>query len=608
MMKKLSLFSVLLLLVSCGSVNVSSSEEIIVSSSEEVIVSSSEEVVKISTPEEFMAINTKSNVINYELVNDIDLAKVSVSIPSFYGVLNGNGYSIKNYFYTGDDEKDNVGLFSRNLGEINNLVIDGFDIYEKGSINNIGLLVGKNDGKVSGITVKNSTLKASLCGDVGGIVGRSTNTDIYHCSNNAVVQGNVSVGGVVGMIDVRHGIDKINDLTNNGEVSGDKYVGGVIGRIIGEYDSYENLALQASIKDLANSGNIIGKSETGGIIGQINGIRDINNFENCLDLSISSCSNTGDITGSSSVAGIIGSTNHVIQINHSSNGGKIKGLSYVGGISGRSQSELNLDDVNNIGDIEGRNNVGGIAGNANIVTNARNEGSLSLVGTIAGNAGGIAGVLNYSSHSINKGNISVYDSETGAASIGGIAGVARIEKGKNVTDNINEGNISANTNSSSKIGGIYGYCISDVASVVKNNENKGNIIGASSIGGIIGYLATYEADNFVSSNEEGFVTIQDNSNKGRIECNLNLVGGIIGSAAGIDNKTIIVKDNSNSGAITYGANKGQYTKDFGASIVGLINDYVNNMDPSYWETNNNTGTVYSYFTDSYIDRLYTSIK
>lgn len=48
-MKKLSLLSVLLLLVSCGSVNVSSIEE----------------VIKISTPEQFMAINTKSNVINY---------------------------------------------------------------------------------------------------------------------------------------------------------------------------------------------------------------------------------------------------------------------------------------------------------------------------------------------------------------------------------------------------------------------------------------------------------------------------------------------------------------------------------------------------------------
>ena len=93
-----------------------------------------------------------------------------------------------------------------------------------------------------------------------------------------------------------------------------------------------------------------------------------------------------------------------------------------------------------------------------------------------------------------------------------------------------------------------------------------------------------------------------------IKSNINLVGGIIGSAAGIDNKTIVVKDNSNSGAINYGANKGQYTHDYGASIVGLINDFVNNMDPSYWETNSNTGTVYSCFTDSYIDRLYTSTK
>lgn len=133
--------------------------------------------------------------------------------------MNGNGYSIKNYSYTGDDEKDNVGLFSQNLGEINNLVIDRFDIYEKGSINNIGLLVGKNDGKVSGVTVKNSTLKASLCDGVGGIIANAAGID----NRTIVVKDNSNSGAIT------YGVNKgqytkdfgasivglINDYVNN---------------------------------------------------------------------------------------------------------------------------------------------------------------------------------------------------------------------------------------------------------------------------------------------------------------------------------------------------------------------------------------------------------
>lgn len=144
---------------------------------------------------------------NYILGNDIDLKGNNfIPIENFEGILNGNGFKIKNLKI--DGEIDNVGLIENLVaGEINNLGVENFEI---NCINSkyVGVLASKllkystiNNCFASG----NISIKSRYDVYVGGLIGYSSGSPGYTVSNsfsnsNFSISSDKSVvvGGLVG--------------------------------------------------------------------------------------------------------------------------------------------------------------------------------------------------------------------------------------------------------------------------------------------------------------------------------------------------------------------------------------------------------------------------
>ncbi len=132
----------------------------------------------------------------------------------FTGTFDGNGKTIKGLEISGDEPKDDQGLFGVNAGTIKNLTIEG-SVTGK---DNVGGIAGTNEGTITGCTNKGSvTGKAN----VGGIVGTN--------GENGKVKDNVNNGNVVGDI-TGSGSSTIgaligkNDNTNvAGDITGNYY-------------------------------------------------------------------------------------------------------------------------------------------------------------------------------------------------------------------------------------------------------------------------------------------------------------------------------------------------------------------------------------------------
>jgi hypothetical protein len=138
----------------------------------------SDTVILISTAEQLKNINNGLQK-NYKLVNDIDLKNEEwVPIAPYSGTFDGQGFTISNLKIT--LPYAHVGLFSKNSGDIENLVIKNVDINIEGLIrNNIyaGAIVGYNSGYLNNlksesgrINIVNSNpyLRETF---VGGLVG-----------------------------------------------------------------------------------------------------------------------------------------------------------------------------------------------------------------------------------------------------------------------------------------------------------------------------------------------------------------------------------------------------------------------------------------------------
>ena len=132
----------------------------------------------------------------YVLANNIDLAGINWSVavvPVFSGVLDGNGFSIKNLSINGAEY---LGLFGRIEagGSIKNLGIKDCNV--SGSYYYIGGLVGENDGSII-----NCYSTGNVSGSyyyVGGLVGYN-NGSISNCYSTGSVSGSdYYVGGLVG--------------------------------------------------------------------------------------------------------------------------------------------------------------------------------------------------------------------------------------------------------------------------------------------------------------------------------------------------------------------------------------------------------------------------
>ena len=179
---------------------------------------------------------------------DIDLAGVElVSAADFYGVFDGQGYSIKNW-------NTSRGLFIVNHGTVKNIVIDSTcTLTAPSEGNNVSLIVEDNEepGIVEGCVNKGNIVVTDVSATgrrIGGVAGVSYGT-VRDCVNygkidvtSEAVNNGQYVGGVVGYTNTNAGTkealgtDFLANCINYGEVKvlfpckpAKSYVGGVLG-------------------------------------------------------------------------------------------------------------------------------------------------------------------------------------------------------------------------------------------------------------------------------------------------------------------------------------------------------------------------------------------
>jgi len=455
----------------------------------------------------------------FNLMRNIDMNDITwddQSFKSFYGIFNGNGYSI-----TGFDITDGYGLFDAVLSgsQISDLTLVNISI--KDNEGSAGALAGTVDG---GVTIHNCHVTGNSVvnggGSTGGLIGYSSGT-ITRCSSAAEV--NASGGGVGGLVGISSGSLEGSYATGRVTATGSD-VGGLVGS-------------GSTIKNCYAAGSVTGEDNVGGLAGTAG------NVDNCYAV--------GDINGEQNVGGLIGASSG--DVKDSSSGGTVTGKGIVGGLIGNASSTITLsfstsnvtaeeskvgglvgelasgsiDESYATGDVTaGGSMVGGLAGYAKYeITNSyaicnvtgndyvgglvgqtiANVGNCKAEGDIKGgdNVGGLIGESSGSIHNSSSGG-----TVTGNGLIGGLIGSAfgSITLCTSTSDVTAEG---------SMVGGLAGVVgmIEQTTFNVDNCKAEGDIKGGDNVGGLIGQTS----GNVSNSSSSGTVTGQ------------NIVGGLIGA-------------------------------------------------------------------------------
>lgn len=382
-------------------------------------------------------------------------------------------------------------------------------------------------------------------GNVGGIVGRAENTNIYDVTNKEnEVRGAMNVGGVAGYFGMTNDTktDKTTDKTEYRLSHAENDGGNILATGgITESGDFARETTRRNYGPDNNDGNYI--------IGNIGGI-------------------AGLVTGSrthieaSGNRGVVHTT--PLTEEEKNNASKVKDTSKavnVGGIAGK--IDVNTNDINpfkrltaiktdtkqavisgsyNAGDVEGYANIGGIAGFAynGSIAESYNIGHIKTTrsdasGETAVNLGGILGdstekatgrVVIYDTY--NKGDLGAADFLTYGRHVGGIVGRLSgiIEKSYNTGNIYNASNVN---------GGIVGYWY---AGAIQNVFNTGNITvdnrnkSESQVGGIVGGVDLSGGNNTGDGNDNMHITNAYNigslrSFKGT-GGGANALGGIVG--------------------------------------------------------------------------------
>ena len=445
----------------------------------------------------------------------------------FAGNFDGNGYYIQ-YIKTPDGNITAYscqGLFGWVETYQTDITLQDIEIRYPQVYGNwhVGAVVGRAVALNNNLTIQDCTVQFGS-GDfvigrgdnVGGVVGylynyntSGINTTLSNCeiyayysSTPRVVEGAVSVGGIVG-----HAQDSGpggNFLIQNcssdsginiSSVNSDGKAGGIVGYSDSDIDG------SILINDCTNDSNVSGQSNNGGIVGLawVNGASSEINVQDCLNTS--SVSGTSNYTG-----GLIGRANGggVVSIVDSRNASSVSGVSYVGGLVGACMIDteltaaLNIDDSYNSSSVTGTTNyTGGLVGYSNAqttsITKSYNTAAISGLHYV----GGLAGEI----HNETSGSAVVKNCyNTGAVNatgnnVGGVVGrIYLTESSLVISNSYNTASISSPVTDTAgtdniRIGGIIGesYPSGPNSSVrVVNSFSTGAITGRSMVGGAIG--------------------------------------------------------------------------------------------------------------------------
>ena len=329
-----------------------------------------------------------------------------VPVDPFTGILDGQGYEIRDLFIDRPDE-DGVGLFGAvdeggvidNVGVTNATVI-GLRLI--GGPVGYGRLAAVNDCHFTGIVTGEVA--------VGGLVGlnlRGTVGSSYSSSNATGVQG---VGGLVGM-------NYDGALTTSycmGAVTGDMQVGGLVGvsAVVFLPDSSSITMSGAEavgaplginhdcvVYECYSAASVYGDTIVGGLVG-----------DNDSGFVYNSHS-VGSVIGFQYCAGgLVGLNSGIVENSHST--GSVTGVVFVGGLVG-----LNHFDVSNsycTGNVHGDQYVGGLVGaNTVFVKKCHSTGSVIGEEHVGGLVGGNEGTVSDAFWDVGASGMGVSDGGTG---------------------------------------------------------------------------------------------------------------------------------------------------------------------------------------------------
>ena len=179
------------------------------------------------------------NVIKNGALNVADTANFAIwgsAFSSFKGVFDGQGHTISGLYFN-DSTRSNIGLFGHASGSISgadgNIVIKDVhlvDTYFKGKQGVAGLV---GDVDEINLVIERSSVEGVIEGNgsVGGLVGsiyKAESVSIYNSYNEASVNARSTAGGIVGFANWDSGL-RIANTYNIGAISGQGNTGGIIG-------------------------------------------------------------------------------------------------------------------------------------------------------------------------------------------------------------------------------------------------------------------------------------------------------------------------------------------------------------------------------------------
>ena len=226
----------------------------------------------IKTADEFFTKLSANPSGKYILMNDIDFSGASYAqISNFDGILEGNGYTIKNY------TSSNALIYSSAEGaEIKNLHIDNAQITPTTS-SYAAVLVRQANGSISfsNIDITNSDIDGSdlslnfagfLVGRLGsgGTNGYNVSIENVNIDSNSSIYGSETIGALIGM-NLHSGFTTVRNVTSAASITASSYAGGLIG--FSYYTDYffENVKSTGTI----TSRNTSNTKSFGGFIGGV---------------------------------------------------------------------------------------------------------------------------------------------------------------------------------------------------------------------------------------------------------------------------------------------------------------------------------------------------
>lgn len=362
--------------------------------------------ISISTKEEFL--NMDMN-LSYKLENDINLGGIVITpFENFKGILDGNGYSIKNFIVSTSSLTDNYGLFKVNNGKIKNITFKDFTSNINVNTNkgyNVGIIVGKNNGVLENIKldIADSALTYYVTNPnsstltFGNLVGYNKGEIINSISN---VNTNIILR------------NSATDADGAGDKTYQSYydLGGLVGKNDGSinYSTFTNtINVESRLSGTTTTGfvhfyyYINANTNLGGLVGKnSNGSISNSYTESNVYFNTTVSYNSND---TSTIGGLVGLNANKGKVETSYSTGKVKGGAVnganLGGLVGANQSEsqiLNSYSSSSVtsGSINNDSScfAGLVAKNDSLVYKSYSNGTVTS--TITSNTGGFVGLNN----------------------------------------------------------------------------------------------------------------------------------------------------------------------------------------------------------------------